>query len=174
METRSSDVRLPHPQIMHLSPALQTTTTLHLSPSSPTKSLQFICTDPPASPQLWTNFSTSWRAVPFKESRTQAGFWTAEVALAELGEGTHEFEYTYRLVRTGGAIEWLGTVAQNGRVVVRVSAERYLGGDEVKARLVEFELEGNGEQQFELDDVPEVREFVSSGASQGLTLERSE
>ena len=161
---------------MQFSPELRATTTLTVSSSSlPT--LYFTCKDPPAAPELWTNVPTAteadWHAVAFAE--TQPGLWVASLPLAQLGADTHAFEYTYRLKRSDGGLDWLGQDGGNGQVVLKVQAQDGGGNEqEVKARLVEFDLQGDsedGSELFPLDDLDEVREFA--GASHGFVLEQS-
>ncbi|KAL8292074.1 hypothetical protein RQP46_001540 [Phenoliferia psychrophenolica] len=168
---------------MHFSPALRTTTTLSLTPSSSSPTLHFTCQDPPAQPEVWTNVASplevGWRAVAFvQSSSTDSGFWTAELALTHLGDGTHEFEYTYRIARSDGAVEWLGQEGGNGKIVVRVGAQTKVDLEDVKVRLVEFDLKNDaaseGTELFSLYDVAEIRDFVDSGPSQGFVLEQSE
>lgn len=166
---------------MLFSPPLGATTSL---PSTASSTLHFTCLNPRDQPQIWTNLpSTSaedWRAVHFSPSPSQANFWTAEITLPKLDEGVHHFEYTYRIERDDD-LEWLGQQGGNGRVVVTVgseAAEGQVGGASVSTRLITFALESGssspGEiQSFSLDDVPEIREFVNSGAAHGFVLEQS-
>ncbi|KAK4705883.1 hypothetical protein P7C70_g307, partial [Phenoliferia sp. Uapishka_3] len=163
---------------MHFSPSLGVATTLcvPLAPNLPT--IYFTCQDPQFPPQVWTNLASAdsldWRAVPFTESTSQPGFWTAQVPVSQLGEGIHDFEYTYRLARSdNGGFDWLADTRGNGRITIRIGGKAR--GESVKAKLHTFELEQDSENQlFDLSELEEIRNFVEAGASQGFVLERSE